>query len=81
MFGKKQPSLHEIHQQAEARSADALSLFHSVADDLEVAADMHKTVYEEADQRARQLKDLADSAVVAEDRKRQQAQAIRDLVG
>lgn len=80
MFSRKQRSLHQLHAAAHAVGQDALSVFHAVADELERAADQHSTVADEANQQAKEMVVLRDSAADAAAKAAAQADAVRSLV-
>lgn len=81
LFKRAVPTLQELHADAENLGARALSVFHSVADDLRVAANQHADVADAAQAQIDQLATLRDAADQASSDKLRQADAIAKLVG
>lgn len=80
LFSRKAPSLHEQHAAAHAVGQNAIGLFHSLAADLEEAAERHSQVADAAAEQASELLALTASADAAAVDAQRQANAIRSLV-
>ena len=77
---RRSKSLHEQHAAAHALGLNALSAFHSVADDLDAAASEHRLVADQAYAQSDVLNALGDSADEAAVSNERAAEAIRSLV-
>jgi hypothetical protein len=78
---RKQPTLHDLHDQADRVAGAALNVFHSVVEDLHRAALTHQQVADDAQAQIDNLTALRDAAKVAADKRTKQAEAVANLVG
>jgi hypothetical protein len=78
---RRNRTLHQRHAAAHSIGQDALSVFHVIAEDLELSAAEHRAVRDEADHKIVEFLELADSAHHAATEADQRAQAVRALVG
>lgn len=77
---RKTPSLHELHADAHLAGERALSIFHTVAGELQAAADAHLDVADQAQQQINALVSLRESADRAATEKANKAKAVAGLV-
>lgn len=79
-MARKSKTLHDLHAEAGSLAAQALNVFHAVAEDLHRAALSHHEVADQAQEVADQHLALVASAREAADQATRQAQAVSNLV-
>jgi hypothetical protein len=78
---RRNRTLHQRHAAAHSIGQDALSVFHVIAEDLELSAAEHRAVGNEANTQINELVDLVDNAFDAAVEAEKRAAVVRSLVG